>query len=308
MKELFERIERWMMDHGAKAIAANLSPAAKKSKLDRLEKKLGFPLGDELRALWSVHDGQREEGLSFWHGYDLVSTARARPEDVLRFLPLLREPASARGARESKLRKAELGSNAWVRFAGQDADGLAVNTESGRVFVVSHDDDPALRLLAPSITAWLGQYADALEAGAYEVDAAGEVAKRAPKRRRGATEKKTAGTSSRTPRELLAEAIAKGSEERAQRALARAPELVATLFAKASPAFVASTLRPTLNQLVLTKAQWQVIVKGAKEIENNAIHAIAERKLSELWLRRDRRSDGASRSSRGARRGTRRGS
>lgn len=278
MKELFERIDRWMTEHGAKAIAANLAPGAKKARLDRLEKKLGFPLGDELRALWSVHDGQRQEGLSFWHGHDLVSTAQARPEDVLRFLPLLREPASARGLRESKLRKAELGSSAWVRFAGRDSDGLAVNTESGRVFVVSHDDHPALRLLAPSITAWLRQYADALEAGAYEVDA-GAVERRAPRRRRAAS-KKEAGTSS--PRELLAEAIAKGSEERAERALTRSPELLATLFVKASPAFVAATLRPRLNQLVLTKAQWQIIVRGAKEIENNAVRAVAERKLKEL--------------------------
>ena len=84
--------------------------------------------------------------------------------------------------------------------------------------------------------------------------------------------------------ELVCDAIARKDEGAAQKALTRAEEtsrvafdsaLVALFIADASPAFVASVLRPMLNRLTLSAEHWQLVAEGGVRLGNNAIRDLA---------------------------------
>ena len=59
------RICRWMDLHGARRVAKNLATGANPKKLAEAEAKLGFSVPAELRALWSMHNGQRNSENAF---------------------------------------------------------------------------------------------------------------------------------------------------------------------------------------------------------------------------------------------------
>ncbi|MDI1442669.1 SMI1/KNR4 family protein [Polyangium sp. 6x1] len=293
LREAFEQIKAWMAKHDAELLVQNLAPGASEEQLTEAEEELGFSLGRELRALWSLHDGQHEEMNGFVEAFDLYSIERALAERdcVLNALAFLRE--SPRAVPESGLTKDELLSDAWLPFAGRDSDGLAVNTVSGRVFEVLHDDSPPLRLHADSIVAWATQYASRVVADDYRVEEGFgdyylELRDRDAERRDEERLRFEQGERQRkqkmSVKELLDEAVARDRESAAQEVLERAQrtsqaafaEAVSLLFAAgASPAFLAGTLRPMLNRLTLSAAQWQIIAEGGARIGNNAIRDIA---------------------------------
>jgi hypothetical protein len=179
-------------------------------------------------------------------------------DDLERYLDFLREPASARAVEESRMTPQELASGSWLRFAGRDSDGLAVNTVSGRIFEVCHDDAPPLHLRAPSLTSWLTGYAARVVAGDYRVeegfgDCYLQLRDREHEARDAASKKadreEKARKSQMAARALVAEAIARDNPDAATAALARAQrergdalaEAIAELFAgKAQSAFIAS--------------------------------------------------------------------
>lgn len=288
----FTKAKEWMEENDAEAIARNLAPGADAATLDAFEKRIGFPIPLQLRALWSVHDGQHEEGNGFYGSYDLFSTALADVEGVTRFLPYLREPKSASGVAESKMTPAELASDRWLRIAGRDSDGIALNAESGRVFHITHDDFPALHLAAPSLLAWFEQYCIGVAEDDYDVEEgfggvyleerdrkgeARETARKAEEKRRLTA----------PPLQILDEMIGKKQDDVILQALLRTQgaereAFLATLFAKAGPELIASTLRPKANDLMLTREQWEVVAKGAALIPNHALKALAEKKLQAL--------------------------
>ena len=70
-----ERIARWMNANGAPLLVANLAAGATSEALARAEGELGVALPSDLCALWSLHDGQREELNGFIESYDLLSIA-----------------------------------------------------------------------------------------------------------------------------------------------------------------------------------------------------------------------------------------
>lgn len=230
LAQAFDQITTWMRAHRAAKLSENLAAGASDERLDAVESALGFPLGPELRALWSLHDGQQHEQNGFVENLDLLSTELAlavRPR-LLLAVGFLRDTPDA--VPKSGLTEAELRSNAWVPIAQRDHDGLAVNTVSGRVFKVSKDSPP-LVLVAPSLIAWATGYAARVAADDYRVqegfgdyylslrDRSGERL-RAEGRQHEREERER---KKRMPlAQLLDEAIAKNDESAAQELVGRA--------------------------------------------------------------------------------------
>lgn len=289
MASAFARIERWMNDNGADAIVRNLAPGASDEDLADAEERLGFGLPTELRALWAVHDGQLGELDGLYESYDLLSSAEAHDEQMAYFVS--EATASARAVATSGISTAEAASTHWLVIAARDSDGIVVNADTGRVFRLRHDDPPCLFLLAASVGAWLGAYADAVERDDYRVeegfgeaylerrdrdrearDAAREREHDAEAARRGRLE----------PVALMREATARASESMASEALSRAKraaeraQVMDALFT-GDPAFVATVLRVDLRSLTLSASEWRIVAKGGEKLGNNAIVAYARK-------------------------------
>jgi hypothetical protein len=291
LADAFERIKMWMKDHGAELLPENLALPASEGRLSEVEAKLGFPLAPELRALWALHDGQREDHNGFIEGFDFFSTARAIGERDMVLIPLEYLRRAPDVVPESDLTDLELASDDWLPFAGQDSDGLCMNMVSGRVFQIRHDDSPPLRLAAPSLAAWASTYADLVVADGFRVEEGfGDyyLAKRDRKaeQRQEESERKGRAEAARraklSDRELVADAISRGDEDLAREVVERAlqspggrtDDAMSWLF-KASPSFVAATLRPMLNRISLSREQWSVVADGGTQLGNNAIRDLA---------------------------------
>lgn len=157
-----------LSDHGAPLLADNLAPDAPPERLDAVETEVGFAVPAQLRELWSIHDGQKDEQNGFVGALDWFGTqlAVAEREDVIYFLGFLREDRSDWG--EAGVTEAEAMSDAWLPFAGRGHDRLVVSCVSGRVFTCEKDVPP-LWYVDDSIVAWLEAYAARVESGAYAV-------------------------------------------------------------------------------------------------------------------------------------------
>ncbi len=286
----FERISAWMIEHGAPLLVENLAPGATRERLDHAEVELGVALPPQLRALWSVHEGQRDEGNGFVEAYDLLSVAgaRAEQETVRLLLELEREHPS----RDAEYTVNELSSDDWIPFAGRDSDSLVVHAVTGRVFEYCHDDSP--KLLAPSLADWMERYAARVEADDYsveegfgdyylqlrdrererrQVDDARRKAEHERYRRETpileqfaiALEKRDADRCL----EVLKDALASGERAAFDAAVAR---LFAT---NPEPDFAAAALRPSLSSVTLTPDQWLDVAVGGALLENNSIRNYA---------------------------------
>ena len=285
----FERIAAWMNAHGAPLLVENLAPGATREQLELAETKLAIP--PQLRALWSVHDGQREDHNGFVEAFNLLSIERAidQHKTVRALLAMEREhPGSAYTADE-------LASDAWIPFAGQDSDSLVVHGVSGRVFELMHDDSP--QLLATSLAEWIERYAARVEADDYSVEEGfGDYYLQLRDRERERREQQSADRKAERARyrretpllEQFASALEQRDADRCLEVLKDARDdraafdaAVAQLFAtNPEPAFAAAALRPSLDHVTLTPDQWLDVAIGGAVLENNAIRNFATKRAA----------------------------
>ena len=288
----FERISRGMTAHGAPLLAENLAPGAAPERLARAEVTFGIALLDDLRALWSLHDGQRDEGNGFFEAYNFLSAAWAvaQQETVLMCIAFARESPELWPATGGTMD--ELQSNHWIPFAARDSDSLVVHGVTGRVFACDHDDAP--KLLAPSLAAWLEQYASRVEADDYAVESGfGDYYlelrdRKAERRQQERTEREAEHERFRRETPLL-DQFCKGLDSRdtdrcaevLKDALDREDKeafgaAIALLFgSKADPKFVAGALRTLLKTVTLSPDQWVDVAMGGALLENNAVRDAA---------------------------------
>jgi hypothetical protein len=168
IRKAMARIASWMSAHGAQVLVDNLAQGASVTELDAYEARIGFPLPDDLRSLWSVHAGQRSERNGFVESLDLYGPgeASAEEESVRLLVESLRADPSSWTV--SGVTPAEASSECWLAFAGRSHDDLLlVHAASGRVFRCAGDTP---RRVADSILAWIEAYADGVERGDYAVE------------------------------------------------------------------------------------------------------------------------------------------
>jgi hypothetical protein len=164
------RITSWLRAHRGGAIADNLAPGASAEALAEIEAAFGVALPPGLRALWSLHDGQRKEGDRFTERLDLFGARQAIADAryVRGGFGFFRNE----GRRDVEASDEELASDAWIPIAGRDLDFFAVSGVTGRVFAITRGLHP-FRRIADSVEAWLEGYADRLEASDYRVTSNG---------------------------------------------------------------------------------------------------------------------------------------
>jgi cell wall assembly regulator SMI1 len=291
IRTALERIVRWMNAHGAPLLVENLAPGASSEALAQVEAGFGCALPTDLRALWSLHDGQREDGNGFVEAFDLLSSrqALAEQETVVMLLDLLRERPD--DWHETGATAEELQSNHWLPFAARDSDSLVVSGVSGRVFSCDHDDAP--RLLASSLAEWLEGYAARVEADDYAVEEGfgdyylqrrdREAERRMQQREQREAERERYRRE--TPLlDQLRDGLARRDADRCTEVLKDAlqrdtqafHEAVALLFAsRPEPKLVAGALRPLLDAVALAPDQWVDVAVGGALLENHAIRDVA---------------------------------
>ncbi|MBL8936900.1 MAG: SMI1/KNR4 family protein [Archangium sp.] len=281
------RIKAWMLEHGAAVLVENLAPGASAAELGEAERLLGMTLPSELAALWSVHHGQLAEQNGFVEHMDLLGAqaAFAEADSVKLFVEFLRQ--HPKDWKAAGVTEAEVRSNRWIAFAGRGyADLLVISAESGRVFWCGKDA-PTVQLRAPSLTAWLEQYAAAVAADDYELDEGfGEVFLSLRDRAREVVEAANEAKATvyeawrrETPIvEQLRQALEKKNEDLCRDIVEDAAkrsqlgEAVELLFSKSrDPSLLATSLQYVLSQVTLTKQQWALVAKGGEALGNNAI-------------------------------------
>lgn len=138
---------------GARELIDNLAPGAKPLALGRLEGKLGFALPKVARTWWLLHDGEKKPAEGFGAPFHLLPVAWVLNERVhtLRRVARLRQRPETWAA--SNTTDEERASMEWLPLAAMPRSSVVMNAKSGRVFECS-DEDPALRLLDTSLTAW----------------------------------------------------------------------------------------------------------------------------------------------------------
>jgi len=275
------------------------APGAHPAAIALTEAQLGFSIPADLRALWSLHDGQLEPCNGFVEAFYLYSMeiALSERENMLLLVEYMREEPATIG--ESGLTEAEVASDAWIPFAGLDSDGLAVSALTGRVVELRHDDSPTLVLIADSISAWATAYASRVLADDYRVEEGfgdyyleprdrqreqllAEVAQREQEQAERRAKMSLA--------ELIAEAISLDDERFGSDLVARARaesstalrDALALLFQQATPAFIAGSLRLHLDHLTLSPEHWNVVAEGGQQLGNHAIRNFALRRVKTI--------------------------
>lgn len=287
-----EQVKHWMLEHDAGLLVANLAPGAAPETLAALELQFGFALPEDVKALWSLHHGQREEMNGFVEAMDLFDGALALGErdTVEAALEALHE---APQLPQTGLTPAELVSKQWVPFAGRDSNLLVVNAESGRVFVLEKDWPP-IRFLADSVTAWAQGYAAAVmnddftveegfgdyflsardrEAESYEIERE-RVRARQERYRRETPLLEQLRDALDDNREALAREVIEAFSKASPADLPRAVEV---LFSSTSDVkFIATALQYVLRTVTLDAAQWAKVLEGGRALGNEAIVGVAK--------------------------------
>jgi cell wall assembly regulator SMI1 len=158
------------MKDNAPDVLAQLEPPATDDDVRAAEAALGFAVPPALAALWRENDGSGSE-CGFFGFLEFVSTsfAKAARDDVMLWVETDRK-YSLESPQLYRDKYPELADDAWIAIGHQGyADQLALHAKTGRVFRAGKNI-PALALLAPSLEAYLDDYANDLERGAYQVE------------------------------------------------------------------------------------------------------------------------------------------
>ena len=174
IRRAVEAIKSWFTQH-APAIVANLNPGATEPELAALRAE-GFTLGEELRELYLLHDGQRDhEGDFLLPNVGFLPLARATEATDRALQDLFGCPAghetppdqmvghSFWNAGDEELFLEEEWTADWFCF-GESWDELLVqNARTGRVFAWPRKDGCVL--MGSSLAEMLEHFAGALHAG-----------------------------------------------------------------------------------------------------------------------------------------------
>lgn len=156
VKDLLERLERWLAQHRPRFLAG-LAKGAAQAELDRLPKALGRPVPEDLRTLLAWHNGQNEDFIGrFEENWLLMSCQR-----IMAAKADLDEHAADSGWNVK-----------WIPFLDDDAgDYLCLNTSrksnAVHAFWLGAKEHP---VVATSLADWLRDFVENVEKGRYAED------------------------------------------------------------------------------------------------------------------------------------------
>jgi hypothetical protein len=175
-------IVEWWRDRGRDDVADDLREGATEEQLAYAEQKLGAPLGPELRALYARHDGQRDRE-SRWFFGDLCFAELSYALDLRQGMVHayfgvgydgVRRPETVFADPETPLSDAELDGR-WYPVANDIGDFLAVHLGTGRVARTKKGEVPAVRVVAPTLTAFVSEHASALWDDRFDALSSGRI-------------------------------------------------------------------------------------------------------------------------------------
>lgn len=170
MKQTWDRIEAWLKSN-APDLLRGLNPPAKVSAFAQLQELLGLQLPDDVRESYLIHDGQPETTGGLINATILLSL-----EEIGRQWSIWKEllddgTFSDAHSQSPDGVKSDWWSPGWIPIT-HDGGGNhhcldldpAPGGQVGQIISFWHDDAERT-ILAPSFSAWLAAYADALERG-----------------------------------------------------------------------------------------------------------------------------------------------
>jgi len=172
MKATWDRIERWLRTN-APQVYDSLRPGATDQQLDEAERRLDVIFPEPVRQSYRLHDGQEPDGPALIDAWEFLSLERILDEwKVWKQLLDAGEFARSRSKPDPGIRT-DWWAPRWLplTYSGSgdhhclDLDPAPGGT-LGQIILMYHDmtERP---LVAPSFEAWLGKFADDLEAGEY---------------------------------------------------------------------------------------------------------------------------------------------
>jgi cell wall assembly regulator SMI1 len=167
----WERIEAWLRRE-APQLLVELKPGARPEQVAEAEMALDARLPEEMKALYAVHDGVGRDG-SFFDGFAWLPLKEIVSEwKVWKGLLDEGDFKDARSEPDPGIRD-DWWNASWIPITYNGCgDHHCVDLApgpggvAGQIIAMWHDD-AARSLVAPSLGAWLRQYADGLERGTY---------------------------------------------------------------------------------------------------------------------------------------------
>lgn len=182
IKATWDRIHTWLAKN-APVVRASLRPPATRQQIQDAEKALGVRFPDEVRQCYLIHDGQdpdhRGYPPAFLHGWEWLRLERIVDEYNV-WKDLVEGGDFEDAASEPDIGVSEQWYDlGWIPLTYSGAGDhhcldLAPGPggQVGQIIEMWHDM-AARPIVAASFDAWLKEFADELEAGAYHVTESG---------------------------------------------------------------------------------------------------------------------------------------
>ncbi|UOQ51707.1 SMI1/KNR4 family protein [Hymenobacter cellulosivorans] len=175
LEDAFRRVENWLEVHAPRILHESLQSGATEPELAELAQALGQPLPADYQDLYRWRNGLDEDadnfgnlfyGLSFTPLAQVLATQQERQASEP--VPLVHAQAAVRAENLFNPAWLQLGfdcSHCWLYV---DLDP-AVAGRYGQVIFVDEENEAAFRV-AESVEALLGEFADDLEQGRYQLE------------------------------------------------------------------------------------------------------------------------------------------
>jgi cell wall assembly regulator SMI1 len=172
MEEIWQRIEKWLMDNEPDVLK-HLRPGATEGQLLATEDALGVHFPEDMRTSYLLHDGCNNpygfiDGEDFFSLKDILHQWQNRKElfDKGEFSGVRNEPDD--GVRS------DWWNPLWIPLTRRDTGGNtyldldpALEGKPGQIISIWKSFPERTLLRAESFTDWFREFADALEAGEY---------------------------------------------------------------------------------------------------------------------------------------------
>jgi cell wall assembly regulator SMI1 len=179
VRDPWRRIEAWLAER-ARFVLDTLNPGTTVEAIQAIETSLRVgPLPDDFVQSWRIHDGQHWNTslplIAGWLGsYSLLSLDRIESRYDSASVLLSEEFNTLRGTPHGLVRP-DWWNPRWVPVAGNaSGDAICLDLDPppggvvGQVIEFLHDEKDRT-VLAPSLGAWLEEFATELEGGEYKV-------------------------------------------------------------------------------------------------------------------------------------------